>query len=160
MPTTEPGQRAAGHTSGVPVAVRRIFDPKKREFGGLSDLPEGCGGGISAAALVFCAGTAAAGSVSRKTWGCDRNGCGGLTIRSHFGGRLRCGCGRLRCGYGGRRGDDAGESGKALFAVTLGELVLGQGHEGVHSAVWGVGFGWGRLGRSWGRIERLHFGDL
>jgi hypothetical protein len=24
---------AAGHTSGVPVVVRRIFDPKKRGFG-------------------------------------------------------------------------------------------------------------------------------
>jgi len=28
------GRKAAGHTSGVPLVVRRIFDPEKRGFGG------------------------------------------------------------------------------------------------------------------------------
>jgi hypothetical protein len=47
-----------------------------------------------------------------------------------------------------------------LFAEALGDLLLGQGHEGVHSGVRGVGFGWGRLRGSGTWFERLHFGDL
>jgi hypothetical protein len=140
---------AAEHTLGVAVVVRGIFDPEKRGFRGLSGAAEDRRGVLSAAALVFCSGTAAARGVSGKTGGRGRNGCGRFTIRSHFGWGRR----------GGRRRGDAGESGEALFAEALGKLVLGHGHEGVEAGG-GVGFGWGWLRGIGAGVERFHFGDL
>ena len=110
-----------GNSLGVLFVVRCFFDRRK----GLSDCLSGSvqdrRGIFAAAALEFCSRTAGALGVSARASGLrrgGRGGRGGITKRSQPG-----------------------------FAVALGELVLGEGHEGVHIGRTGL---WGRLrGRFW-----------
>ncbi len=107
------------HTSGAGCDLRLGFDRQK-------SLPEVLRGPIqyrrsvhSAAALVFCAGTAGALGVSGGQFGFFTK----------------------RTGRRGRRWSWITKRIEAGFAVALGELVVGEGHEGVHVGQTGAGCG-------------------